>query len=99
MKRLIVTGGGAKSHAYKQILADLAQQEITQLDVEESAARGACIQAASATGQITVDEILKIWALDVVDLIKPRYQAGLTEYFSDFDICSGWRGLDRKSKF
>lgn len=98
MKRLIVTGGGAKSYAYKQILADLAQQEITQLDVEESAARGACIQAASATGHITVDEILKLWALDVVDLIKPRYQAGLTEYFSAFDICSGWRGLDRKSK-
>jgi xylulokinase len=43
----VAVGGGAKSPATLQLLADLLDDEVLVLDAEEATARGACVQAAA----------------------------------------------------
>jgi len=93
--RIIIAGGGAKSYAYRQILADLIQHPITLLDVEESAARGACIQAAAVKKEVPINEILTAWAPNSLEIVNPREEFELEEYFLRFEKCSDWRALDR----
>ena len=47
MRRVLVAGGGAKSPAYRQVLADLLGTPVLQLDAPDATARGACVQAAA----------------------------------------------------
>ncbi len=44
---VVVTGGGARSPAYRQVLADMLSRSVTTRDVAEATARGACVQAAA----------------------------------------------------
>ncbi|RDH78057.1 xylulokinase [Mycolicibacterium moriokaense] len=43
----VAVGGGARSAATLQLLADLLDDEVLVLDAEEATARGACVQAAA----------------------------------------------------
>src|SRR4029453_9938042 len=45
--QLIVVGGGARSRAYRQVLADLSGREVLVPHVREQVAAGACVQAAA----------------------------------------------------
>jgi len=96
--RLILTGGGSKSPAYQQLLADLLQKEVYILRVEESAARGACVQAAAIAGESTVSEIVEQWQPDVVKIVSPRKTEDLSEYFEKYNVIADFRGLDRKKR-
>lgn len=49
-ERIIATGGGARSAAWRQILADVFAAPIATASVEEPAARGAALLAAIGTG-------------------------------------------------
>ena len=54
--RLTVTGGGARSRAYRQVLADLSGRPVHVCDLPEAAAAGAAVQALAAlTGKATAD--------------------------------------------
>ncbi|GGM14914.1 xylulokinase [Nakamurella endophytica] len=58
--RLILTGGGARSSAYRQVVADLFAAEVHVADVRESSARGACVQAAAvAAGRDVADTVAR----------------------------------------
>jgi xylulokinase len=96
--RIILTGGASKSKAYRQILADLLQKDVYLLDVEESSARGACIQASAIAQKTTVSNVREQWQPEVVQIVSPRKQQDLSSYFAKYDECSNWRGLDRKKE-
>lgn len=60
---LRLVGGGAKSPAYQQILADLHQAPIRVPDDDEAPATGAAVQAAAVAGGDSIDEVTDRWDL------------------------------------
>jgi xylulokinase len=73
--RITAAGGGARSRATRQLLADLSGEEVVTLDAEEATARGACIQAAAiAAGADTggLVDLAKRWQPAVRDAAVPR---------------------------
>jgi xylulokinase len=68
-------GGGARSPATLQLLADLLGAEVTVADVDEATARGACIQAAAAasrTDRAGLVELAKRWRPEARARVAPR---------------------------
>jgi xylulokinase len=61
--RLLLTGGGARSRAFQQILADLSGRPIVLPEVEEAVATGAALQAAAVLLQCDPGEIATNWDL------------------------------------
>jgi xylulokinase len=70
--RLILTGGGARSRAYQQILADLSGETVYVSQLAEAAAAGAAIQATAALTGRTTDAIAQEWAPDLVHSAEPH---------------------------
>lgn len=94
-KKIILTGGAAKNKAYGQLLADMVGREIYLLDVDESSARGACVQAAAVASKRRVSDVLKDWKPKVKTIYYPRVDRDYSEYFKRQTACATWRGLDR----
>ena len=69
--RLLLTGGGARSAAYQQVLADLAGREITVPEVEEAVATGACVQAAAVLLQREPADVAAEWSLRGGVMVEP----------------------------
>jgi xylulokinase len=74
--RLFLVGGGARSTAYRQILADLAQRPVTVSAEDELVALGACVQAAARVTQAAIADVQDAWALGSGTTIEPRLDAG-----------------------
>ncbi|AXU98034.1 xylulokinase (plasmid) [Erwinia persicina] len=72
---IVVTGGGAKSRAYRQILADLTGKPVWISPVEETAAAGAGIQAAAAVLECTNAEMAERWSRPFVKVADPQEDA------------------------
>jgi len=72
--RVVITGGGAKSPAYRQVLADLLNTPVYLLDVPEATARGACIQAASVLTNQDIRSVRNAWRPEVLTICTPRSQ-------------------------
>lgn len=70
--RLILTGGAARSRAYRQLLADLAGRPVHVSRAVEAAAAGACVQAEAALGATSIDELVTAWAPPVDVVAEPR---------------------------
>jgi xylulokinase len=71
----VVVGGGARSVATLQLLADLLGDEVLVLDAEEATARGACVQAAAVAAGADVAgliDLAKSWQPDVRQRVSPR---------------------------
>lgn len=64
-------GGGARSVAYRQILADILQQPVLTKDVPEATARGACIQAAAVLAGSAVGAVRDAWQPVVLSRVTP----------------------------
>ena len=69
--RIMLTGGGARSAAYRQVVADLAGRTVLVPDGDELVARGAAIQAAAVLAGATVDEVAAAWGSGPVVTIDP----------------------------
>jgi xylulokinase len=69
--RTVLVGGGARSPAYRRIVADLSGLPITIADGEEHVAIGACVQAAAVLHQRPPEEIAEAWELGTGDVIEP----------------------------
>ena len=67
-----VVGGGAKSLAYRQFLADILQTPVLTKDLSEATARGACIQAAAVLAAGDVTEVRDAWAPATTTSTQPR---------------------------
>lgn len=75
---ITAVGGGARSRATRQLLADLSGEEVITLDAEEATARGACVQAAAvAAGGDTAAliDLAKRWKPAVRAAATPRETA------------------------
>lgn len=73
---LRLVGGGARSAAYQQILADLHQGPVRVPDDDEAPATGAAVQAAAIALDDTIDDVTDRWALrSGGSVIEPRAKA------------------------
>lgn len=63
--RVLLAGGGARSAAVRQVLADLCDLPVVVVDAEEAAAAGACVQAASVLTGTSAADIAAGWKLGV----------------------------------
>lgn len=73
--RLVLVGGGARSAAYRQVLADLSQREVTVPEGDEHVARGACVQAAAVAAGADVAEVADRWRPAAGAVVPPRIGA------------------------
>lgn len=69
--RLFLVGRGARSHALRQILADLAQRPIA-VPKGNRAATGACVQAAATLQGRPPDEVSAAWGLHDAREVEPN---------------------------
>jgi len=68
---LFLIGGGAKSPAYRRIVADLHGAPVVIPNVSETVAAGACVQAAWMAGH-QIGEIAGEWGLGEGQVINPN---------------------------
>lgn len=66
-----LVGGGARSAAYRQILADLAQRPVMTIDGEEHVAKGACVQATAALAGVNPSQVIDAWGLGDGEMTEP----------------------------
>jgi xylulokinase len=69
--QVVVVGGGARSRAYRQVLADLSGRQVLVPHVGEQVATGACVQAAAVAAQGEPADIADAWKLGAGDLVEP----------------------------
>jgi len=71
----LLVGGGARSPAYRQVLADLTQRDWLAVDDEETVARGAAVQAAAVLAGTAVDDIAASWGRPPTRVVEPSTPA------------------------
>ncbi|MER6351972.1 xylulokinase [Streptomyces sp. NPDC001634] len=94
--RLIATGGGSRSPAYTQLLADLTGREVLLADAPEASARGACVQAAAIALGRPVREVLRQWAPTTQVAATPRAgsETARAHAAARYDVLAAWDALD-----
>lgn len=73
--RVLAAGGGARSAAYPQLLADLLGRPVEVADggpADEATARGACIQAAAIATGADITTVAEAWAPPMRLAASPR---------------------------
>jgi xylulokinase len=60
-----LVGGGARSAAYRQVVADLCDLPVTLADADEAVATGACVQAAAVALDVAHRDVVAQWGLGV----------------------------------
>ncbi|MCU1364395.1 MAG: xylB, partial [Ilumatobacteraceae bacterium] len=63
MERVIMIGGGARSAAYRQALADLCDLPVCVADADQAVAAGACVQAAAVLEHAEPADVAARWGL------------------------------------
>ena len=69
--RLILVGGGARSRAYRQVLADLSGRAVLVPRSDEQVATGACVQAAAVATGADPNDVADRWKLSDGDVVEP----------------------------
>jgi xylulokinase len=97
--RVLITGGGSRSPAYRQILADLTGRVVQiadPIDADEATARGAAIQAAAVAAGASVTEVRRQWAPSTQVMAEPRpgTEAIREWLFHRYLRVAEWDGLD-----
>lgn len=70
--RALVIGGGAKSPAYRQVVADVTGHETYTVAAPEGTARGAAVQAAAIVHGATVAELTAAWQPQALTVTTPQ---------------------------
>ena len=90
--RCFLLGGGARSGAYRQVVADLAQRPVTVVADGELVALGACVQAAARAQPVSIAEVQAAWNLGCGHEIDPIASADAAEAIrSDYARAHGAR--------
>ena len=66
-----VVGGGARSHATLQLLADLLGEDVTVPDADEATARGACVKGSGVAGASRSTGLVEL-----AERLEPAYVSG-----------------------
>lgn len=72
---MTVVGGGGRSRATLQLLADLAGDVVTVPDADEATARGACVQAAAVAAHLDAPQMVELsrrWTPAARTTVHPR---------------------------
>jgi xylulokinase len=69
--RTFLVGGGARSPAYRRIVADLSGLPITVPATDEHVAMGACVQAAAVLHECAPVEVAEAWELGEGTVVEP----------------------------
>jgi len=69
--RVLLVGGGARSAAYRQVVADLTGRPVTVPDDEEIVARGAALQAAAVLTGRSFDDLTAAWGSGPGRVVDP----------------------------
>lgn len=77
--RLVVVGGGGRSGAYRQVLADLTGRPVIVPRADEQVAAGACVQAAAVLTGTEAADVADRWHLEAGDVVEPRPDAAAAE--------------------
>jgi xylulokinase len=67
----LLVGGGARSTAYRHVLADLTDRPWLALQDDETVARGAAVQAAAVLDGTTVDVVARAWGRPPALWVEP----------------------------
>ena len=62
--RVVLIGGGARSAAYRQVVADLLGRAVIVPEAQELVARGAALQAAVVLTGRSFDDVARAWGMD-----------------------------------
>lgn len=73
--RIVLVGGGARSEAYRQRLAEIAGQTVHVPLNEESVAVGAAVQASVVASEQSFDDVATTWHLRATTQTEPRPNA------------------------
>ncbi len=68
---LTLIGGGARSHAFQRVLADLSGLAVN-VPRGEPVAAGACVQAAAAYAQVSPETVAEAWKLGRGHVVEPN---------------------------
>jgi len=88
-ERSFLIGGGAKSAAYRQIIADLSGRSFRVPEDDETVATGACVQAAAVCGKEPFSDVARRWGLGAGRDVEPT--AGVAEAATE--VRSRYRSL------
>lgn len=69
--RTLLVGGGARSRAYRHVLAALSGRGVTVPDAGELVATGACVQAAATLTGAGPTEVARAWGLGTGPTVEP----------------------------
>jgi xylulokinase len=69
--RVLLVGGGARSRAFRQVVADLLGHPVVIPETDELVARGAAVQAAAVLGGTTVDDVAATWGAPRGRTVEP----------------------------
>ncbi|MFC4613597.1 xylulokinase [Cellulomonas algicola] len=83
---VVVTGGGARSLAYRQVLADTLGAPVHTRDVDEATARGAAVQAAAVLTDADVHTVRDAWTPATTGVVEPQHAV-------DADVWRRYRAL------
>ncbi len=67
-----LVGGGSRSPAYRQRLADLLGAAVLVPSADETVATGACVQAAAIMLEVPLQDVAVAWGLGVGITVDPR---------------------------
>ncbi len=70
--RQFLIGGGARSPAYRRVVADLTGLPVLVPDADETVATGACVQAAAVLTGAGFDEVADAWDLGAGLVVEPQ---------------------------
>ncbi len=73
--RRFLVGGGSRSPAYRQLVADTWGGPVTVPDLDETVATGAAVQAAVVASGRSFDDVATAWGLGAGTTIAPRPEA------------------------
>jgi xylulokinase len=93
--RIIATGGGAASPAYRQLMADLSGQPVHVSDLVETSASGAAVQAAAVYRGLPIEEVAVAWAPSLEIVAEPRDGQSVDELRAAYRHLASLQGLDR----
>jgi xylulokinase len=69
--RVLLVGGGARSRAYRQVVADLLQRPVHIPVAEELVALGAAVQAAAVFAGRPVEDVSAVWGVGQSSVVDP----------------------------
>ncbi|WP_291050162.1 xylulokinase [Herbiconiux sp.] len=92
--RLVVTGGGAASAAYRQVIADVTGQTVEITDAVDAVAGGAAVQAAAVLRGVDIRTVRDEWAPTSRIIAEPSGAHDYERIRDTYTRAADWTGLD-----